>query len=121
MDAIRLFDSELKLMEIIWARSPVTARDVSAEAAQMIGWNKNTTYTILKKLAAKGYIRRTEPGFTCTPLITREDARRAESENLIGRLYNGSKKAFLASFIDGKKLTPGEAEQLLKLIDKNGD
>lgn len=121
MEALRLFDSELKLMEILWETGPATARDVSLKAAAAVGWNKNTTYTILKKLAAKGYIRRTEPDFFCTPVITRQDAQRAESENLIGRLYNGSKKAFLTSFMDGKKLTQEEAEALLHLIDKNGD
>lgn len=121
MDAIRLYDSELKLMEILWESSPITAKEVSALAAEKIGWNKNTTYTILKKLAAKGYIRRTEPGFVCTPLITRQNAQQAESENLIGRLFDGSKKAFLSSFINGKKLTPEEAETLRSLIEKNGD
>lgn len=121
MDAIRLYESELKLMEILWEKSPITAKDVSAEAARRIGWNKNTTYTILKKLAAKGYITRTEPGFVCTPLITRGEAQRRESESLISRLFDGSKKAFLSSFIDDQKLTAEEAETLRRLIDKNGD
>ena len=45
-----LFESEAKLMEILWERGPLPAKEVSLIAADTIGWNKNTTYTILKKL-----------------------------------------------------------------------
>lgn len=41
----KLFESEAKVMEIIWARSPISAKDISLIAAETIGWNKNTTYT----------------------------------------------------------------------------
>ena len=46
----KLFESEAKVMEIIWAKAPISAKDISLIAAQTIGWNKNTTYTVIKKL-----------------------------------------------------------------------
>ena len=48
-----MFDSELKVMEIIWESEPVSAKQISLIAADKIGWNKNTTYTVIKKLEAK--------------------------------------------------------------------
>ena len=57
----KLFDSEAKVMEIIWERGPLSAKEIRLIAADSIGWNKNTTYTVIKKLEAKGYIRRDEP------------------------------------------------------------
>ena len=54
----KLFDSEAKVMEIIWAKSPISAKDISLIAAETIGWNKNTTYTVIKKLEAKGLVSR---------------------------------------------------------------
>ena len=39
----KLFDSEAKVMQIIWANSPISAKEISVIAAQTIGWNKNTT------------------------------------------------------------------------------
>lgn len=62
MESVKLYDSEWKLMEILWEGEPVSARDLAVLAAERIGWNKNTTYTIIKKLVEKGVIRREEPG-----------------------------------------------------------
>ena len=54
----KLFDSEIKVMEIIWENEPISAKQISLIAAEQIGWNKNTTYTVVKKLESKGYIKR---------------------------------------------------------------
>ena len=40
----------------LWEKSPISAKDISLIAAETIGWNKNTTYTVIKKLEAKGFI-----------------------------------------------------------------
>ncbi len=55
MTFIKLFDSELKIMDIVWDKEPVSAKEISLIAAETIGWNKNTTYTIIKKLMDKRY------------------------------------------------------------------
>jgi DNA-binding MarR family transcriptional regulator len=54
----KLFDSEAKVMEILWEKGAIPAKEVSLIAADTIGWNKNTTYTVIKKLESKGYITR---------------------------------------------------------------
>jgi len=117
MKPATLFDSEWKLMEILWETGPTTAKEVSLLAAERIGWNKNTTYTVLKKLVDKGYLERTEPGFVCTPRIDREDARTEETRHLIDRLFSGSKKAFFSHFLDRKDLTPEEVDALRALLE----
>lgn len=117
MDTVKLFDSELKLMEIIWDKEPVPAKEVTLVAADTVGWNKNTTYTIIKKLIDKKAIKRTEPNFVCTSLVKKEDVRRAETKSLIDKLYNGSKKAFFAAFLDDE-ISEDELEMLKKLIEK---
>ena len=58
MEKIILFDSELRLMEIIWIKAPVSAKALSLIATEEIGWNKNTTYTVLKKLVEKKAVER---------------------------------------------------------------
>ena len=75
--------SEAKVMEIIWARSPISAKDISLIATESIGWNKNTTYTIIKKLEAKGFIRREDPGFICTPLVSQNEMQKVEVASLV--------------------------------------
>ena len=70
--AIKLFDSELKVMEVLWDRGDLTAKELAGILGEEIGWNVNTTYTVIKKCVAKGAIQRTEPRFHCHPLVTRE-------------------------------------------------
>lgn len=115
---LKLFDSELKLMELIWSMEPVTAKELSLIAYHKIGWNKNTTYTIIKKLVDKEVVKREEPGFMCTSLVKKEQVQRAETSSLIERLYQGSKKAFFASFLKDESLTQEEYEELQELIKK---
>lgn len=79
----KLFDSEAKVMEIIWAKSPVSAKDISLIATETIGWNKNTTYTVIKKLEAKGFIKRNDPGFICTPLVSQNEMQKVEAASLV--------------------------------------
>ena len=118
----KLFDSELKLMELIWDMEPVSAKELSVVAADKIGWNKNTTYTIIKKLVDKEVVKRNEPGFICTSLVKKEQVQRSETSSLIDRLYQGSKKAFFAAFIKDSTLTQEEYEELKELIQrKSGD
>ena len=113
----KLFDSEIKVMELIWEHEPVSAKQLSLLATESIGWNKNTTYTIIKKLEAKGFIKREEPGFICVSLVSRKEACKNETKGLIDRLFKGSKKALFASLVDDE-LTEDEIEELRKLIEK---
>ena len=114
----KLFDSEAKVMEIIWERGAFSAKEISLIAADTIGWNKNTTYTVIKKLEAKGFIRRDEPGFICTPLVSREQMQKQETESLINKFYGGSKRALFSALLDKEDLTDEQVEELQRLIDK---
>ena len=112
----RLFDSELKVMEPLWENGPLSAGELAKKLAASCGWNRNTTYTVIKKLVDKGAVSRSDPGFVCTALITREDVQRRETDSLISRLFGGSKTQFLSAFLSEKDLTPAEADQLRELI-----
>lgn len=113
----RLFDSELKVMEIIWEREPVSAKEVSLIAAETIGWNKNTTYTIIKKLENKGVIRRTDPGFVCTALLSRKEVRRQETRTLLERVFHGSKAALFSALLEDENLSDQDIQELRKMIE----
>ncbi len=112
----KLYDSELKVMEPLWDGGPQTAGALAKTLADRCGWNRNTTYTVIKKLIDKGAVARSDPGFVCTPLVTRQEVQRLETDSLIARLFGGSRAQFLSSFLSEKDLTPAEAQQLRALI-----
>ncbi len=116
--AIKLFDSELKVMGVLWKEGDKTAKEISDILKSEIGWNMNTTYTVIKKCIAKGAIQRTEPNFLCRALIQKEAVQEAETDELIGKLYDGSADKLFAALLGRKKLT---AEQIAKLKQIVGD
>ena len=112
----KLFDSELKVMQPLWEDGPQTAGALAKRLARSVGWNRNTTYTIIKKLIDKGAVARSDPGFLCTALVSRQEVQRTETDSLISRLFGGSRTQFLSAFLSEKDLTPAEAQQLRELI-----
>lgn len=58
---IKLFDSELKVMEILWERGDTTAKQIAATLLKEVGWSKSTTYTVIKKCIDKGAIKGWNP------------------------------------------------------------
>lgn len=115
---MRVFDSEIKLMEIIWKHEPVSAKEVSRIAEQEIGWNKNTTYTVIKKLIDKGYLRRGEPGFVCSSLISKSEIQKSEARGLLDRFFAGSKKALFSALLADEDLSEEELAELRALIER---
>ena len=112
----KLFDSEAKVMEIIWQKSPISAKEISLIAAETIGWNKNTTYTIIKKLEAKGFIRRDDPGFICTALVSQGQMQKVEVASLVKKVFGGSRKALFSALLEDEPLSDEEIDTLRKLI-----
>ena len=114
----KLFGSEAKVMEIIWNRGPLSAKEISLIAADSIGWNKNTTYTVIKKLESKGFIKRTDPGFICTPLVSQEEMQKKEAVSLLNKVFGGSRKALFSALLEDEDLSDTEIKELRDLIDK---
>lgn len=115
----KLFDSERRVMEVLWeADAPLTAKEIAAKLNDIVGWNKNTTYTVIKKCVEKGTIERREPNFQCFPLIRREEAQATAAAELVEKVFDGSASLLFASLLHGKQLPPEEIQRLRALIDE---
>lgn len=115
---VKLFDSELKVMEVLWAHGPMTAAQIVVQLKASTGWNRNTTYTVIKKCVEKGAIKRSEPGFLCSALVTKAEAQAAEADELIDRMFDGSTEKFLVSMLTGERLNPDEIDRLKQIVNK---
>lgn len=117
--ALKLFDSELKVMEQLWRAGDLSAGELAKRLAAETGWNRNTTYTVIKKLIEKQAVERREPGFVCHALISKEEVRREEAASLVEKLFDGSPSLLFSAFLGGQKeLPPEEVERLRKLVDE---
>lgn len=110
----KLFEGEYRLMEVLWDHGTVQSAKLVTLCGEKLGWNKSTTYTVLRKLKHKGAVRHEDA--VVSPLLTREQAIRAEGEELEKRA--GGLSPFLTAFLSGRKLTQEEAQALKDLIDE---
>ena len=110
--SVKLFDSELKVMNVLWREGDCTAKYIAGILNREIGWNKNTTYTLIKRCMKTGAIERSEPNFMCRALIGKEEVQEAETKDLVNRLYDGSVDKLFAALLGGKELS---GEQILRL------
>lgn len=114
--AIKLFDSELKVMDVLWKEGDKTAKEISDILKNAIGWNVNTTYTIIKKCVAKGAIQRIEPRFQCHALIRKEAVQQAEADELISKLFDGSTDKLFAALLNREKLSAKQIQTLKQMV-----
>ena len=117
---LKLFDSELKVMETLWKHGDCTAGQMAKLLKEEIGWNRNTTYTVIKKCIEKGAIERCEPNFMCRAAVRREEIQAAETEELIDRMFEGSKSKFFAAFLSRQSLSKEELEELKQVLRQAG-
>lgn len=94
-EGMKLSASELHVMEVLWERGELRASEVVKVLAERIGWNRNTTYTVIKKCVEKGTIKRIEPNFICYPMISREAVQRYALRKLQSRLFEGDKEKMI--------------------------
>lgn len=113
---VKLFDSELKVMDVLWREGDSTAKHISDVLKEEVGWNMNTTYTLIKRCIKKGAIERSEPNFMCHSLIPKEEVQEAETNELINKIYDGSADKLFAALLGRKKLSQEQIAQLKQIV-----
>lgn len=117
---VKLFDSELKVMDVLWREGDTTAKHISDVLKEEVGWNMNTTYTLIKRCMKKGAIERSEPNFMCHALIPKEEVQEAETEEFINKIYDGSVDKLFTALLDKKKLSMEQIERLKQIVKELG-
>lgn len=116
--SIMLFDSELKVMNVLWREGDIPARKAARILTEEQGWNVNTTYTLIKRCIKKGAVERREPDFICHALTSKEEVQETETRRLIEKIYDGSADKLFAALLGRKKLSPEQIEKLRQIASE---
>ena len=57
MEEWKLYDAEYRLMEIVWEKEPLSSTELYKACLPRLGWKKSTTYTVLRKLCERGFLK----------------------------------------------------------------
>ena len=115
----RISDSEWEVMRVLWAKGPCSANEV-IEALPRKDWHPKTVKTLLGRLVKKGAAAFVEEGraYVYRPLVAENDCMEAESESFLDRVFGGSLQPMLAHFVERKKLSPEEIQELKRILNR---
>ncbi len=116
MDNLRLAEGEYRFACIVWENEPLPSGKLVELSLEQLGWKKSTTYTVLKKLVARGVLR--NENAVVTAAVPKEEVLREESRAVVERAFEGSLPSFLAHFMGGRTISDAEADELKRVIDR---
>ena len=117
---VNLSDSEWKLMNHLWARSPQTITELTAALRAETGWSKNTVITMLSRLEGKNAVRHEEGrrAKLYFPAVVREDAIEAETETFLDKV--GGLGLLMSAMVEKNTLTKNDIAELSAILEKAG-
>lgn len=110
----RINESEYRFMDILWEKEPVSSTELVGLCSDRLGWKKSTTYTVIKNLSRKQVVLSREA--MVTALVKREQIQRQESGEFLDKKFKGSLPAFVAAFLQDRKLSEQDAQRLEEMI-----
>jgi Predicted transcriptional regulator len=115
---MRLHEGELNVMELLWSNKVLAAKDISKIIKEYIGWEKNTTYTVIKRLIDKGAVTREDPGFLCRARVTKKDVQEIETKVLLSKMFNDSLTNFITEYLGNRRLTTEQVIELQRVLNR---
>jgi len=117
---MRISQSELEVLNIIWNRSGLAASDLYETLKPDTGWSLQTVKTLLARLTEKQAIRTERDGrrFLYYPLITREAYEAQATRGFVKRLFGGRAAPLIARLAENDDLTDADISEIEALIAK---
>ena len=119
MPTPKIFESEYRFCLILWENEPISSLALSELCKEKLGWSKTTTYTVIKRLSDRGIVK--NENTVVTSLVSKDEAQRAEIDELVEKKFEGSLPAFIAAFARRQKLSDKEIEEIERIIEKGGE
>ena len=113
-----LTPQELELMKIVWQKGQATVRDVYETLLEHRKIAYTTVMTMMRVLEKKGYVKthRVNRAFVYQPARPQRQVVRSMVREFVDRVFNGSAQPLLVHLVEDRRLSPGELEELERLI-----
>lgn len=122
MQIRELTKAEEEIMRVLWQLKKGFVKDVLVELPEPKP-AYNTVSTIIRILEKKELVGYTAYGKTHEyyPLITEEEYRRFQTEQLMANYFDNSLKKLVSFFVKDKNISLTEADEIIKLLNKQKD
>ena len=117
----KISETEWEIMRVVWAAHPVTAAEVIERlVAADPSWHPKTVRTLLSRLVRKKALDYEPRGraYVYEPRVAQGECVAAASESFLDRVFGGSLKPMLAHFVQQRRLSQRELEELKALLEE---
>src|SRR5262245_1437510 len=114
-----LSGAQREIMEIVWDRGEISARDVRAILGKRRNVARNTVRTLMERMEAKGWLTHREEGRThlYSAVQNREATMGQKVLQLLDQICGGSPERLMAALIDYRGLKTGELKRIHALLE----
>jgi predicted transcriptional regulator len=118
MPSADLSAAEQQVMEIVWDRGEVTAKQ--ARDALQRGQARNTVRTLLERMEEKGWVAHREVGraYVYRAARLREESIGRKVREIVDTVCGGSAESLVAALLDYRGLRPGELQRIRKMLNQ---
>lgn len=116
----RISEAEWLVMKVLWERSPLLASQVIEALEPQTKWSPRTIKTLLGRLVRKGALGfdKVERSYAYYPKVDERACVKEESQSFLHRVYDGMLTAMMATFLEDRKLSRTEIEELKRLLEQ---
>ena len=115
----KITEAEWLIMKTLWENKILTSPEIIESLKNDSTWRPTTIQTFLSRLVKKGAVGviKESKSYRYYPIALEEQLRKEETETLIDKIYNGSKKLFIKNFINDVDLTEEDIQELKNILD----
>ncbi|MCX7711808.1 MAG: BlaI/MecI/CopY family transcriptional regulator [Clostridia bacterium] len=119
----RISDTEWQVMKILWTQSPISASVVIDRLEGVANWKPKTVKTLINRLVNKKAVDFEKDGrsYLYYPIVSEDECVKAESQSFLDRIYDGALNVMVAKFIEDRKLSKAEIEELKQILDSKSE
>jgi BlaI family penicillinase repressor len=119
MKTVKISDAEWQVMNVVWARAPLTGGEIIAALGSRSPWRPRTIRTLLDRLVGKGALKVLAEGKRrFIPAVSQEACVHSESRSFMDRVFGGQPAPMLLHMIKDAKLNAEEIKQLKQILSE---
>ena len=117
----RLGKLQLRIMQVLWDRGDVTARQITEELSRVTPIAHSTVQTLLRKMEAKGAVAHdaSERTFVFRALYPRSEVNHSVAQDILDRVFGGSVYGLVSHLFRSEEISAEERRRLRQLIDES--
>ncbi len=120
---IKISHAEWEIMNVLWEQAPVSVNQIIDRLSGRKDWHFRTVRTLLDRLVEKQVVQidSTRRPFLFSPIISRDDSIKAESESFMKRAFCGEPADMIVYLMKNMDLKPEELRKLKRMVEEMED